>query len=44
VSTTVSEHQNSSAATVKLSGYGKDLSAFSLEGYTQIKHVTAKID
>jgi len=28
----------------KHSGYGKDLSAYSLEDYTQIKHVMAKID
>jgi 1-pyrroline dehydrogenase len=28
----------------KQSGYGKDLSAYSLEDYTQIKHVMAKID
>jgi len=28
----------------KESGYGKDLSAYSLEDYTQIKHVMAKID
>ena len=28
----------------KQSGYGKDLSAYSLEEYTQIKHVMAKID
>src|SRR5437588_8890808 len=28
----------------KQPGYGKDLSAYSLEGYTQIKHVMAKID
>ena len=27
----------------KQSGYGKDLSAYSLEDYTQIKHVMAKI-
>jgi acyl-CoA reductase-like NAD-dependent aldehyde dehydrogenase len=27
----------------KLSGYGKDLSASSLEDYTQIKHVLAKL-
>ena len=26
------------------SGYGKDLSVYSLEDYTQIKHVMAKID
>jgi betaine-aldehyde dehydrogenase/aminobutyraldehyde dehydrogenase len=29
---------------VKESGYGKDLSAYSLEDYTQIKHVMAKLD
>jgi 1-pyrroline dehydrogenase len=28
----------------KQSGYGKDLSAYSLEDYTQVKHVMAKID
>ena len=28
----------------KQSGYGKDLSAYSLEDYTNIKHVMAKID
>jgi 1-pyrroline dehydrogenase len=28
----------------KQSGYGKDLSAYSLEDYTQIKHVMAKVD
>jgi len=28
----------------KQSGYGKDLSAYSLEDYTQIKHVMARID
>jgi betaine-aldehyde dehydrogenase/aminobutyraldehyde dehydrogenase len=28
----------------KRSGYGKDLSAYSLEDYTQIKHVMAKLD
>src|SRR5436305_1929008 len=28
----------------KQSGYGKDLSMYSLEDYTQIKHVMAKID
>ena len=28
----------------KQSGYGKDLSTYSLEDYTQIKHVMAKID
>ena len=28
----------------KQSGYGKDLSIYSLEDYTQIKHVMAKID
>jgi acyl-CoA reductase-like NAD-dependent aldehyde dehydrogenase len=28
----------------KESGYGKDLSVYSLEDYTQIKHVMAKID
>ena len=28
----------------KQSGYGKDLSMYSLEEYTQIKHVMAKID
>ncbi|MFL5932791.1 MAG: gamma-aminobutyraldehyde dehydrogenase [Gaiellaceae bacterium] len=28
----------------KQSGYGKDLSAYSLEDYTQLKHVMAKID
>src|SRR5947208_2606512 len=28
----------------KQSGYGKDLSVYSLEDYTQIKHVMAKID
>jgi acyl-CoA reductase-like NAD-dependent aldehyde dehydrogenase len=28
----------------KASGYGKDLSVYSLEDYTQIKHVMAKID
>src|SRR5882724_11083395 len=28
----------------KQSGYGKDLSAYSLEDYTQIKHVIAKLD
>ncbi len=28
----------------KQSGYGKDLSAYSLEDYTQIKHVMAKIE
>jgi betaine-aldehyde dehydrogenase len=28
----------------KQSGYGKDLSPYSLEDYTQIKHVMAKID
>jgi acyl-CoA reductase-like NAD-dependent aldehyde dehydrogenase len=28
----------------KKSGYGKDLSAYSLEDYTQIKHVMAKLD
>ncbi len=28
----------------KESGYGKDLSAYSLEDYTQIKHVMAKLD
>jgi betaine-aldehyde dehydrogenase len=28
----------------KQSGYGKDLSAYSLENYTQIKHVMAKLD
>jgi betaine-aldehyde dehydrogenase len=27
----------------KLSGYGKDLSAYSLDEYTQIKHVMAKL-
>ena len=27
----------------KQSGYGKDLSAYSLEDYTQIKHVMAKL-
>jgi betaine-aldehyde dehydrogenase/aminobutyraldehyde dehydrogenase len=29
---------------LKQSGYGKDLSAYSLEDYTQVKHVMAKID
>jgi len=28
----------------KESGYGKDLSVYSLEDYMQIKHVMAKID
>jgi acyl-CoA reductase-like NAD-dependent aldehyde dehydrogenase len=28
----------------KQSGYGKDLSLYSLEDHTQIKHVMAKID
>src|SRR5207237_8376094 len=28
----------------KQSGYGKDLSMYSLEDYTQIKHVMAKLD
>src|SRR5437870_5410024 len=28
----------------KQSGYGKDLSAYSIEDYTQVKHVMAKID
>jgi acyl-CoA reductase-like NAD-dependent aldehyde dehydrogenase len=28
----------------KESGYGKDLSVYSLEDYTQIKHVMAKLD
>jgi len=28
----------------KSSGYGKDLSAYSMEDYTQIKHVVAKLD
>jgi 1-pyrroline dehydrogenase len=28
----------------KQSGYGKDLSAYSLEDYTQVKHVMAKLD
>jgi betaine-aldehyde dehydrogenase/aminobutyraldehyde dehydrogenase len=28
----------------KQSGYGKDLSAYSLEDYTQLKHVMAKLD
>jgi aminobutyraldehyde dehydrogenase len=28
----------------KESGYGKDLSAYSLEDYTQVKHVMAKLD
>jgi acyl-CoA reductase-like NAD-dependent aldehyde dehydrogenase len=28
----------------KQSGYGKDLSVYSLEDYTQIKHVMAKVD
>ena len=28
----------------KQSGYGKDLSTCSLEDYTQIKHVMAKLD
>ncbi len=28
----------------KQSGYGKDMSAYSMEDYTQIKHVAAKID
>src|SRR5438034_263252 len=28
----------------KQSGYGKDLSAYSLEDYTQVKHVMAKVD
>jgi len=28
----------------KQSGYGKDLSVYSLEDYTQIKHVMAKLD
>jgi betaine-aldehyde dehydrogenase len=28
----------------KQSGYGKDMSAYSLEEYTQIKHVVAKLD
>jgi acyl-CoA reductase-like NAD-dependent aldehyde dehydrogenase len=28
----------------KQSGYGKDLSVYSLEDYTQVKHVMAKID
>jgi acyl-CoA reductase-like NAD-dependent aldehyde dehydrogenase len=28
----------------KESGYGKDLSTYSLEDYTQIKHVMAKLD
>jgi 1-pyrroline dehydrogenase len=28
----------------KQSGYGKDLSAYSLDDYTQIKHVMAKVD
>src|SRR5215207_10075923 len=28
----------------KQSGYGKDLSTYSLEDYTQIKHVMAKLD
>jgi betaine-aldehyde dehydrogenase len=28
----------------KQSGYGKDLSTYSLEDYTQVKHVMAKID
>ena len=28
----------------KRSGYGKDLSVYSLEDYTQIKHVMAKLD
>ena len=28
----------------KRSGYGKDMSAYSMEEYTQIKHVVAKLD
>jgi betaine-aldehyde dehydrogenase len=28
----------------KQSGYGKDLSSYSLEDYTNIKHVMAKLD
>ncbi|HET8593359.1 MAG TPA: aldehyde dehydrogenase family protein, partial [Solirubrobacterales bacterium] len=28
----------------KQSGYGKDLSAYSLEDYTQVKHVMVKLD
>jgi acyl-CoA reductase-like NAD-dependent aldehyde dehydrogenase len=28
----------------KSSGYGKDMSAYSMEEYTQIKHVVAKLD
>jgi acyl-CoA reductase-like NAD-dependent aldehyde dehydrogenase len=28
----------------KQSGYGKDMSAYSMEEYTQIKHVVAKLD
>jgi acyl-CoA reductase-like NAD-dependent aldehyde dehydrogenase len=28
----------------KQSGYGKDLSAYSLEDYTQIKHVMVRLD
>jgi acyl-CoA reductase-like NAD-dependent aldehyde dehydrogenase len=28
----------------KQSGYGKDLSSYSLEDYTQVKHVMAKLD
>ena len=31
-------------AAVDGSGYGKDLSVYSLEEYTQIKHVMAKLD
>ena len=27
----------------KQSGYGKDMSAYSMEEYTQIKHVVAKL-
>ena len=52
MSTTVSKHQNfvggewvdATGGETMQSGYGKDLSAYSLEDYTQIKHVMAKID
>ena len=28
----------------KQSGYGKDMSAYAIEDYTEIKHVMAKLD
>jgi hypothetical protein len=33
-----------SSSRVQGVGYGKDLSGYSLEDYTQIKHVMAKLD